>query len=462
MLIWSAILAGLGAAVWFYLDREDLPPDLREVVVPGAVVLLCLAWCTGLVAHAISGLQLVRPLGRLVDRARHLRKHPLEREEITASELAYDAPGEWYDLERAINKLGKEFRRKTIRHSREKTELRAIMAAVSNGIMAVDPDGKPLFYNSEMALLFGLESLNQNKASIQEIFRSPDLIGAFQKVFEQGHGRKFEVELPVAGTANLHDFSVAVAPLVRKNDGSIYGAVGIFNDITEHKNMEKMKTELVGNISHELRTPLTAVKGYVETLADDLNTGRTESAQDFLRVIRNNVSRLIELVGRLTDLSDLESGGAAIQKEMMRTREVTHAVLQQLPIEASRLQLQFEVEHLEADSLRVEQVLRNLLQNALRYAPEKAVEISWRPNAEGEVVLSVRDEGPGIPLESQSRIFERFYRVDESRASRHGGRGIGLAIVKHIMQKHGGYVTIRSEPGAGTTFSCHFPVDGTA
>jgi two-component system phosphate regulon sensor histidine kinase PhoR len=401
--------------------------------------------------------RLLLPLGRLIEKTKRMRESPFgAEEEEPVEQLAFDEPGEWYELERALNRLGRDLRQKTIRLSREKTELRTIMSAVSEAVLAIGEDRRVLFYNPQFAYLFGM-SANLTDVLVSEVLRAPDILQAYEEVMNTGQTLRREVQEVVAKERLPRDFLLAVAPLVKKHNQEIYGVVGIFHDITEMKQAERIRIEFVGNVSHELRTPLTTVNGYMQTLMGDLEKGRVDQAREFGGIISQNVSRMMSLVEDLLDLSALESG-KELKVETVDVRELTEAVLRQVNTSAHKIDLRFDVEALAADPKRLEQVLRNLLENAIRYVPDgKSIEVSWRKERGGRIGLHVKDDGPGIAPRHQSRLFERFYRVDEARSRATGGTGIGLSLVKHIVQRHGGQVYVRSVLGQGSEFVCEFP-----
>jgi two-component system phosphate regulon sensor histidine kinase PhoR len=404
----------------------------------------------------LIGYRLLLPLGRLIEKTKRMRESPFGMEEDEPVErLAFDEPGEWYELERALNRLGRDLRQKTIRLSREKTELRTIMSAVSEAVLAIGGDRRVLFYNPQFTYLFGA-SANLTEVRVSEILRSPDIIQAYEEVLTSGQTLRREVQETVSEQRITRDFLLSVAPLRKKHNQEIYGVVGIFHDITQMKQSERIRIEFVGNVSHELRTPLTTVNGYMQTLMGDLEQGKLEHAREFGGIISQNVSRMKSLVEDLLDLSALESG-KELNVEPVDVREITEAVLRQVNAVSHKISLRFEVEEISADPKRLEQVLRNLLENAVRYVPEgKNIEVSWRRTS-GKIELHVKDDGPGIASKHQGRLFERFYRVDEARSRATGGTGIGLSLVKHIMQRHGGQVYVRSTLGHGSEFICEFP-----
>lgn len=346
-------------------------------------------------------------------------------------------------------------------------EQQALLAVVSDAMLAVDLQGAPLFYNSRLALLVGETDLRDRK--LWKMFLDREVLNAFQSALRMGESRAVKA-VPFNLPSGLQYFSVSISPL-RNGNGEIYGAVGIFHDVTDLKRAEQIRIDFVANVSHELRTPLTAIKGYTETLVEDLRAGRP-AEREFVEVIAKNTDRLMSLINDLLDLSTIESTDV-LQKADLVTQEVTARVLGQLQgvIESKmhRVAVKSTARTVHADPRRLEQVLVNLLDNAIKYTPEGGlITVSWvnagaaSSRDRGDVLLVVEDTGAGIPEEHQSRLFERFYRIDKARSRDIGGTGLGLAIVKHIMQRHDGEIWVESEPGHGAKFTCRFPGPSTA
>ncbi len=408
-----------------------------------------------------TGRRLVFPLGRLLRKAERASEEATELHAHEEDEEIEAVEGEWSDLESTLDQIQINLRNKTETLSREREELATLMSAISDAILAVDRDGNPLFYNSRFALLFGDRELATKRPRLGEMFRTPEVLDAFHGALSTMQIQKSEAKLLAAQEPIPRYFSLSVAPLRRAN-GTAYGAVGIFHEITELKRAEQIRIDFVANVSHELRTPLTSIKGFTDTLRMDLKEGRTDSSEKFLEVITRNVERLMSLISDLLDLSSLESG-TEVGKLPIETRELTTRVLSGL--EAIRekkghiVETSFEATSVFAQPGRVDQVLTNLLENAMKYVPAGGkIQVKWEkaPKTRG-TLLRVADTGPGIPPEHQSRLFERFYRIDKARSRELGGTGLGLAIVKHIMQVHGGTVYVTSEPGKGAEFVCLFP-----
>lgn len=235
------------------------------------------------------------------------------------------------------------------------------------------------------------------------------------------------------------------------------------------KKAEKMRIDFVANVSHELRTPLTSIKGYTETLLLDMEEGRNPDP-DFLKIILKNSNRLLALINDLLDLSAIESGADELHPAILDLNEITSHALHSLQLGAenkhSTLKTEILTSTVHADPKRVEQVITNLVDNAVKYCPAGSViTVKWTKDefaSEPAILLQVIDNGPGIAEKYLSRLFERFYRLDKGRSRESGGTGLGLSIVKHIMQRHNGSVTVESVIGEGTTFTCRFPIANPA
>jgi signal transduction histidine kinase len=225
--------------------------------------------------------------------------------------------------------------------------------------------------------------------------------------------------------------------------------------------VETVRRDFVANVSHELKTPLTSIAGYAETLLTDAPD--PETTRRFLGTILGNAQRMQRLVDDLLDLSRIESGRWRPQAEPVNLSGAAQDAWSGLATRAAARGVSLVVETepeatiVHADPQALSQILTNLFDNALRYAPDRSRILCLAAPGIGGAAVSVHDDGPGIPPEHLPRIFERFYRADPARARAEGGTGLGLAIVKHLMEAHGGRVAATSEPGAGTTVTCWFP-----
>ncbi len=414
-----------------------------------------------------------RPLSRVL---RALKRGTVKswarNAESEIEELFLDEPGEWAELERSVGRLVGRVKDREVEIVREREELMTILGSVNEAIVAMGKDTEPLFFNSRFAVLFGAGASQGAAQPLRERFRMPELLDGFNRVLREGRTRTFRIRMHTEIHLNERDFSVSVSPLFMRDAEelsspghrpSIYGAVAIFHDISELKQTEQMRMDFVANASHELKTPLTSIKGYVDAAKMVLQEGQIDEAQGFLEVATRNVDRLIALVFDLLELASLESG-AEVKKAMVSPQEITETTLRMLEGRHQArhiIRIECSVDRLLGDARRIEQVLVNLIDNAMKYSPEGSeIRIIWEPGQGaniGDTVLRVRDSGAGVSDEHLPRLFERFYRVDAGRAREVGGTGLGLAIVKHIVLSHGGSIAVHSKVGEGSEFLCRFP-----
>lgn len=401
-----------------------------------------------------TGYQLVFPLGRILVKARSIHRKDFAKHLREEEPTALSEPSEWGDLETTLHKIGREMQSNDSSLTRERSQIETVMSALTEAVAAIDPSGTMLFYNPQFAMLFGS---GQKDSRLSDFIRSPDLLVAFRETLRDGNSRIMPCDLRIKGDPQSRHFTVSIAPLAQDN-GERYGVIGVFHDVTELRRTDQVRIDFVANVSHELRTPLTAIKGYAQTLSQDIPTDTP--SRKFLEAIERNTDRLIALVHDLLNLSSLDSG-AELEGERIDVEELTHRVLSQLEtLRAAKrheIEVKIDVPQLWADPKRVEQVLFNLVENSIKYVPaDGKIIVEWAHSG-NSVQLHVHDNGPGIAREHHARVFERFYRVDSARSRDQGGTGLGLSIVKHIMQRHGGHVTLLSDASRGAHFVCTFP-----
>ncbi|MBR4443767.1 MAG: PAS domain-containing sensor histidine kinase, partial [Clostridia bacterium] len=251
-----------------------------------------------------------------------------------------------------------------------------------------------------------------------------------------------------------------VSPM--KRDGEVVGAMAMIEDITELRRLEQMRTDFTANVSHELKTPLTSIRGFVETLLDGA-IDNPEMARKFLNIIMMEANRLTRLVNDILSISKLEAGDTEVSLGRLRLDKMAADVCEVLQIHAREKQIDLSINendepiYVWGNSDRLEQLLMNLIENAIKYnQPGGSVRVSVYGTAENAYFL-VSDTGIGIAEEHLPRLFERFYRVDKGRSRSMGGTGLGLAIVKHIAVSMGGTVEVHSKLGEGSEFSVTLP-----
>lgn len=238
-------------------------------------------------------------------------------------------------------------------------------------------------------------------------------------------------------------------------------AIGVFYDITQIEHLERVRQVFLSNISHELRTPLTSILAFVETLEDGAIDDEVNNRR-FLSVIRKNAERMRHLIDDISELSSIEAGNVKIEPKHLDLPGLVREVFATLSAKAEKrgVYLENSVQpgtQVFADVLRLEQMLTNLIDNAIKFnSPEGDVVVNCVEQPDSHLI-EVSDTGEGIMRDHLQRIFERFYRIDRSRAREVGGTGLGLAIVKHLARIHGGEVTVSSVLGEGSTFRIELP-----
>jgi len=235
--------------------------------------------------------------------------------------------------------------------------------------------------------------------------------------------------------------------------------------LEELKNAEKLRREFVANVSHELRTPLTNIRSYAETISDDRAIPQ-ETEEEFLRVIINESDRMTKIVQDLLELSRFDSGASELSIEEFSIEKSLRDVYAAIALDARKrdhvinLELEWKLPKVRGDRARIEQVLMNIMSNALKYTPDGGTIGIFSGTSYGNVWVRIEDTGVGIPKDDLVRVFDRFYRVDKARSRESGGTGLGLSIAKEIVTKHGGDITIKSTPGVGTAVTVTLPIGG--
>jgi two-component system phosphate regulon sensor histidine kinase PhoR len=338
----------------------------------------------------------------------------------------------------------------------------ALFDRMVEGIIVVGPRGKVRLANRAASEFFGF-NLPATDRSILETTRHHDVAALVARLEREEEILNHELRLDAVATTRYLQVN---ALALRSASGEWEGAIIVFHELTRLRQLEAVRQEFVANVSHELRTPLSLIKSAAETLIDG---GRHDPAvtMRFLEIIDKHANRLTFLIDDLLLIARLDSGRVELNLAFVDLLSAAQDALDDAAtIAASR---KFSLHNavppglvVPADPERLRQVLANLIDNAIKYGrAEGHVTVSGRSLPGNRVELSVRDDGPGIPPEARSRIFERFYRVDKARSREQGGTGLGLAIVKNVVQAHGGEVRVESAPDQGTEFFITLPAAET-
>jgi two-component system, OmpR family, phosphate regulon sensor histidine kinase PhoR len=336
-----------------------------------------------------------------------------------------------------------------------------ILGAMQDGLLVVDARSRIMLMNQPFEKLFELRDPAVGVPLIEAV-RHATLDELIADTLGTGEAMRGELSVTDSRTHSERHIEVSAVP-IKKADDEMSGAVVLFHDITELKQLDRIRREFVANVSHELRTPLSILRGYLEVLLDEPETSREELTR-ILSIMERHSKRLQRLVDDLLSLAQLESSQAKLELSVVRVDELLNNLIRDWKEKLAAKNLKVIVDSasealtLRADGTRLEEVLHNLLDNAVKFSPENG-QIHLRAVRRGsEMVLSVADNGLGISKEHLPRIFERFYRADKARSRELGGTGLGLAIVKHIAQLHGGRVEAESELGRGTTIRVVLPL----
>lgn len=359
--------------------------------------------------------------------------------------------------------------------AREKRRLDAILEAGADGMMILDPSFRLTRFNPALARLAGISAAQAIGQHHDEVIvlrnkragmtLSEAAAGGWPLVTRGSAGLMasgplyVEGDLQRAGGSRV-SVGITYAPLIDR-EGRLVNLIAIVRDITRFREADDLKNTFISIISHELKTPVALIKGYAGTLSREDTQWEAGTVRDSAKIIEEEADRLTHLIDNLLDASRLQAGElklnrasismdalAARQVELFRTQTSEHTLTADFPSPFPTVQ---------ADPARIEQVLNNLISNAIKYSPQGgSIRVMGRVTPDA-VEVSVNDDGIGIPLEEQSRIFERFYRVDDALSRRTQGSGLGLYIAKAVVEAHGGRIWVDSTPGRGTAISFSLP-----
>jgi two-component system phosphate regulon sensor histidine kinase PhoR len=413
-------------------------------------------WLASLVMLFVTGIASLLISQSFSGRVERLEKFSLRVAEGDFRPIEADRTGDGLEaLAVSLNETAARMDR-TIRTLTEERNLSsAILGSMVEGVAVVNASERLLFSNQGFAEILGLDVPPQSGRALVEVVRQTELIEAVRDVLK-GQPR-VETEI-VTGTLRQHFFAVTVAA-VRAAD--TFGAVIVLHDITELRKLERVRRDFVANVSHEFKTPLTAIQGFAETLL----AGALDDPQNrlrFLEIILEHSRRLARLTDDLLKLSKMDADRLELEIRRISVSQFVESCIETTQRPAAEKDLRISVNlqqplpDIAADRRRLAEVLQNLLDNAMQYTPAGG-QIMVGVSADGaEVTFTVSDTGIGIPQADQSRIFERFYRVDVARSREVGGTGLGLSISKHLVEAHGGRIWVESEVGQGSQF--HFTV----
>jgi two-component system phosphate regulon sensor histidine kinase PhoR len=420
--------------------------EVRKTVIIGLLFALFFAVVIGyMVASAV-----VKPIRRMIQVSKKYSEGDFTRRILRSSD---DEIG---DLAETLNGMAQQIEDKIREIRNQNQKFSAVFNSMIEGVIVADKDGRILSVNPAVERAFGVLKKDVEGRIFLEAIRNKDMAELIAQTLRKGE--------PVLQEVNLlypekRIFEANATPIY--DNHVIIGCLVVVHDITEMRRLETVRKDFVANVSHELKTPLTSIKGFVETLLAGAVDDK-EHNRDFLKIVQEHAGRLESLVNDLLTLSYLESRETRVEKTdydlAQQLQEVIPGFMSQIKKKHIDIRLELPAGlRLHADKAKVQQVLINLIDNAIKFNKENGTIRIYAEKSDSGTKVCIEDTGIGIPPKDIPRIFERFYRVDKARSREMGGTGLGLSIVKHIVELHGGSVTVESGEGLGSTFCFSLP-----
>ncbi|GKQ43336.1 PAS domain-containing sensor histidine kinase [Companilactobacillus sp. RD055328] len=451
-------------AIYVQANMEQVYKNINNII----IIFLSASLVAGLVG-ALIAIFISRAITRPIDE--------MKQQAIQMSQGDYSGQVRVYSedelgqLALAVNNLSIKVEEETENSESERRRLDSVLSQMSDGVIATNRRGNITVIN-EMAMEF------LNIEDDQEVIQRPivDVLGiqdefSFQDILED------QDSILVEAPNNNNDLILNTEfSLIQRDSGFVSGVVVVLHDVTEQQRVDRERKEFVSNVSHELRTPLTSIRSYVETLNDGAWEDK-ELAPKFLKVTVEETERMIRMINDLLSLSRMDQGTSKLELEyvnfneffnyilnrfdMMLTKDKEHAKENGTKIKDYTIKRVFTKHDLwvEIDTDKMTQVIDNIVNNAIKYSPDGGVITCRLLETNKHVIISINDQGLGIPRNDQIKIFDRFYRVDKARSRKQGGTGLGLSISKEVVEEHKGKVWVNSSEGKGSTFYISLPYD---
>ncbi len=415
----------------------------RTIILATVIITILAVLAIWLIARTTT-----RPIRRLTRAAQRIAAGQL------GQKIAISTKDEIGQLAHAFNNMSANLKTTVDDISTEKTKLANILANMADGVIMTDADGNIILANPAAGNLFGFKEADAVNKPVIEIVHDHEVDEILKQCLKTGKQQSTQFEAEVT-----RRFLRAIA-LPLQHHGRLYEVLVLLQDLTELKNLQTMRRDIVGNISHELRTPIAGIKAMVETLQNGAVDNR-ETAQDFLSRIQGEVDRLTQMVAEITQLSRIETGRAELRMQPVNLNTLIEEVLTEMSPLAEKQQITLDKEltanlpAVPADKDRIRQTIINLVHNGIKFNKTAGKVTVFTTYNDNSVTVSITDTGTGISKEDLPRVFERFYKSDKARTG--GGSGLGLAIAKHTIQAHGGDIRVHSAEGKGSTFTFSLP-----
>lgn len=435
------------SAVFIYQSLEVIEKTTQEttkfiLLVAGVAIILTTIFAFFLSTRIAAPLRKMREAAFEVARGKFDTKVPI---------LTHDEIGE---LATAFNQMGRQLKFNMSALSQEKEQLSSILSSMADGVITFNRDGTILITNppADRFLQYWYYELGGFNSDSEVI--PPEVMELFQQAVDTEKEQIGEISF------QGRHWVILVSPLY--SNRFIRGAVAVLRDMTEERQLDKMRKDFIANVSHELRTPISMLQGYSEAIVDDIAESQEEK-KEMAKVIYDESLRMGRLVNELLDLARMEAGHLQLTMEEINISSFINRIIHKFQglAKDNEIQLFAEIENgitsISFDPDRIEQVLTNLIDNAIRHTPKGgSVKLSVSSEDTG-IMIRVKDSGSGIPEDDLPFVFERFYKADKARTRGRAGTGLGLAIAKNIIDSHRGHISVQSKLGQGTTFSFLLP-----
>lgn len=441
-------------ALYVKSDIEEKFAEIHNtalIFVMGSII----AGAISMVVAVLVSRSITQPIGEMREQAIRIARGDY------SSKVAVHGKDELGQLATTFNQLAERIEETQDAMESERNRLDSVLSHMTDGVIATDRRGKVITIN-EMAL--SLLNVSNEEAIGQSILEllAIDEDYTLRNLLENPDEMLIERDLPDRGQTILRtDFA-----MIRRESGFISGMVAVLHDVTEQEKTEQERREFVSNVSHELRTPLTSMRSYIEALSEGAWQD-PEIAPNFLKVTLDETDRMIRMINDLLNLSRMDSGKDNLQLEYVNFNELVSFVLDRFDMMVNNQDKKYVIKReftqrelwVEVDTDKIIQVVDNIMNNAIKYSPDGGTIRVRLVETHNNIVLSISDQGLGIPKKDLQKVFDRFYRVDKARAREQGGTGLGLAISREVVKAHGGNIWAESKEGKGSTFFITLPYE---
>lgn len=442
-------------ALYVKSDIEDQYQQIKNIAVIFVTASLLAVGISMVVAILIAH-SITQPIGEMREQALRIARGDYSRK------VTVHGKDELGQLALTFNQLAEQIEETQDAMESERNRLNSVLSHMSDGVVATDRRGKVITINDMALSLLGISkeaAIGQNILNLLDIEKDYTL----RKILESTEELLIERKESKYGATMIIRVEFS---MIRRESGFISGLVAVLHDVTEQEQNERDRREFVSNVSHELRTPLTSMRSYIETLSEGAWQDQ-EMAPRFLKITLDETDRMIRMINDLLDLSRMDNGNLKLNIEMVNFNELVNFVLDRFDVIISNSEKKYRIVReftqrplfVEVDTDRMIQVIDNIMNNAIKYSPDGGKITVRLMETHNNVILSITDQGLGIPKKDISRIFERFYRVDKARARKQGGTGLGLAISKEVVKALGGTIWATSIENYGSTFYISLPYE---